>query len=198
MVIFDTNFLVLLLQDDAPGTTHPDTGEEIANVKERIEHLLESLHRSRTKVLIPTPVLAELFAGFGSSTDEIVQLLTDNYNFEFAPFSVAAAIETGMAFYSARQTGDKRSGSKRAWQRVKFDRQIVSIAKVNRASAVYSNDSQVRKWAEDLGMNAIAVWDLDKPPGAQTVLDLTENETVSANDEVDLSEELTDVEPEGA
>ena len=169
MVVFDTNFLVMLLQDDFPPVTHPDTKEKFKgeDVKRRIAHLICELQKKRSKILIPTPVLAEVFTRFGSQTDEIIQILGRDYGFQFAPFDTKAAIEAGMAFYSARQKGDKKAGSRRAWQRVKFDRQVVSIAKAHGASIVYSNDKQVRTWASELGMTALAVWDLDPPPPQQ-------------------------------
>lgn len=75
-----------------------------------------------------------------------------------------------MAFYTAKKQGNKKAGSRRPWQHIKFDRQIVSIAKVNNATAVYSNDKEVLKWSEQLGMQGIAVWDLADPPPAQTLM----------------------------
>lgn len=167
MVVFDTNFLVLLMQEDPPPVVHPETKAEVANVRERIEYLIERLHKTRTKIIIPTPVLAELLIRFADRTEEIVDVLRQTYRFEFAAFDTAAAIETGMVLFKHRRAGDKKGGSSESWTKVRFDRQIVSIAKSRNAVAVYSTDEQVRKYTEDLGMKAISVWDLDEPPTVQ-------------------------------
>ncbi|HPG68835.1 MAG TPA: hypothetical protein PLO37_18460 [Candidatus Hydrogenedentes bacterium] len=163
--------MLFLLREDLPPIHHPDTGEEIQDARRKIQHLVVQLQKSRTKILIPTPVLAEILAMFGGKADEIVRELSQNYHLEFAPFDTMSAIEAGMAFYSARQQGDKKGGSQRSWQRVKFDRQIVSIAKAHRATAVYSNDKEVLKWTEELGMKGIAAWDLDSPPPEQSAFE---------------------------
>lgn len=167
MVVFDTNFLVLLLQERFPPVIHPETREKVVDPKAKIGHLIGQLQAKRTKVLIPTPVLAEICTRFGSKVNEIVQILSQGYGFEFAPFDTRAAIEAGLAFHSAREQGDKKSGSAGSWQKVKFDRQIVAIAKVNNAAAVYSNDEDVRRWSEVLGIRGVAVWDLADPPPEQ-------------------------------
>lgn len=164
MVVFDTNFLIHLMQKDSPPVKHPDTKEFVTNVSGRIKYLIGKLHENNTKILIPTPVLAEVLTRFGNRAEELIRTLNNTYRFEFAPFDTTAAIEIGMTFYSSRQSGDKRGGSRRSWQRVKFDRQIVSIAKTRNATTVYSNDDQVRKYAEESGMKGVAIWELDEPP----------------------------------
>jgi hypothetical protein len=42
---------------------------------------------------------------------------------------------------AAVDAGDKRVGSDATWAKVKFDRQIVAIAQVRRATAIYSDDA---------------------------------------------------------
>lgn len=183
---------MLLIQENFPAVIHPETKEEVENVKRKIQQLIDELQKSRTKILIPTPVLAETFTRFGGKTDEVFQILHKDYGFQFGPFDIRAAIEAGMAFYSARQQGDKKSGSSRSWQKVKFDRQIVSIAKVNNATAVYSNDKQVRRWAEELGMRGIAVWDLESPPPSQAGFEF--DDSADENEPESETEGVIDVE----
>ena len=46
------------------------------------------------------------------------------------PFGTRAAVEAAAAHREAMLAGDKREGSSASWAKVKFDRQIVAIAKV--------------------------------------------------------------------
>jgi hypothetical protein len=70
--------------------------------------------------------------------------------------------------------GNKRGGSSATWAKVKYDRQIVAIAKVCGATTIYSDDEDV----EALGKTAkIAVTGLSAlplpPEKAQLSLQLT-------------------------
>jgi hypothetical protein len=65
---------------------------------------------------------------------------------------------------SALKAGDRRSGSTESMAKVKFDRQIVAIAKVNHAHAIFSDDENIRKFAIANGVNPIAIWELPLPP----------------------------------
>ena len=172
MVVFDANFLAFLLQEDHPPIEHPRTKEKMGDMKRRIQHLLVGLQETKTKILIPTPALTEILTIFADKTGEIIRELEQSYGFEIVPFDTKSAIEAGMFFYSARKQGDKRGGSQRAWQRVKFDRQIVSIAKAHGATGVYSTDGEVLEMARQLNMEGIDIWDLRDPPPEQEDLNL--------------------------
>lgn len=174
-VVFDANFLVYLLTPPV-NTSGADTDDykraELARSK--IAFLLDELGSKRAKILIPTPVLAELFTRLGSATTEVVKALQEEYRFEFADFDVRAAMETGLALGSYKKK--KTTMDHAPWQKVKYDRQIVSIAKVNNAEVVYSNDKQVRKWSEESGLLALSIEDLKDPPSCQMTLDFTDQE----------------------
>ncbi|MYN38285.1 hypothetical protein GTP55_02760 [Duganella sp. FT109W] len=56
---------------------------------------------------------------------------------------------------------------------IKFDHQIVAIAKCNRVTTIYSEDAGLRRFAERLGMKALSIEDLpENPASAQQKLDL--------------------------
>lgn len=69
-----------------------------------------------------------------------------------------------------RAAGDKRGGSEGSWTKVKFDRQIAAIAKVEDVTTTYSDDTELRKYAESAGMQAIETEQLPLPPAEQTTL----------------------------
>jgi hypothetical protein len=60
--------------------------------------------------------------------------------------------------------GDKRSGSDAPWQKVKFDRQIIAIARVQAATRLYADDRDLVTFARRLGMDVFSTWDLPAPP----------------------------------
>ena len=78
-------------------------------------------------------------------------------------FDERAAIE--LALMSETTQGEKkRKEQAGTWAKVKFDRQIVAIAKVNRVKAVYSTDGDVLALALREGLRGFACHDLPIPP----------------------------------
>jgi hypothetical protein len=93
-------------------------------------------------------VLSELLVCL--SPDKIGDLLTQlnaSIWFRVEAFDSAAAAELGIRTAKAIAQGDKREGAPAdtPWTKVKFDRQIVAIAIVNRASEIVSDDPHVRR-----------------------------------------------------
>jgi hypothetical protein len=62
----------------------------------------------------------------------------------------------------------KRGGSSATWAKVTLDRQIVAIAKVAGASTMYTEDKDMRKVAEAIGMKVRSVSDLPLPYQVKT------------------------------
>lgn len=187
IVVFDNNYFVYLLDENQTRYPVKDpSGNLVENVAEKIRILLDQLTKKKAKILVPTPVLAEIFAHFGDRTNEILACLSNDYGIQFADFNTLAAIETGMAL-QADARGKKKSDRREPWQKVKFDRQIVSIAKVNQAEAIYTCDHQVLKWAHASGMKAIPVWELPDLPPEQ--LELNEVPNGDKTDEADDDKE---------
>ena len=174
VIVFDTSFLSLLLVENHSPMTNQDTGDTVEDVGQRVQQLIINLQNSKTKILIPTPVLAEILTEFADKSGEIIQVMEKTYQFQFAPFDKLAAIELGYFFHQAINEGDKKSGSKDTWQKVKFDNQIVAIAKTNGAKTIYTNDKGIRISAQKHNIEVITVWDLDPPPPEQGMIDYPE------------------------
>jgi hypothetical protein len=84
--------------------------------------------------------------------------------FRIMPFDSLAAIEAAAMTRTAIDAGDKRGGSEATWAKVKFDRQIVAIAKITQATAIYSDDADVRAIAAAEGIPVIGLAELPLPP----------------------------------
>jgi monoamine oxidase len=166
MVVFDATILLLVLRPNS-GQPLDSTGQPVTQVQERIAHLVRSLERSRTRIAIPTPALSEVLVRAGSAGPQIVETLSRSTVFKIMPFDSLAAIEAAVMTRAAIDAGDKRGGSGATWAKIKFDRQIVAIAKVVRATAIYSDDADVRTIALAEDMPVIGLAELPVPTETQ-------------------------------
>jgi hypothetical protein len=88
----------------------------------------------------------------------------------------------------AMRRGQKRGPTPDAtWAKVKFDRQVVAIARVVGATAIYSQDPQVKLHAQEIGISVLSLDDLPDPPAPpQIELELSPPEP-QETDEEDLA-----------
>lgn len=64
----------------------------------------------------------------------------------------------------ALDSGSKRGGHDGTWAKIKYDRQIVAIAKVAGASVIYSDDKEIFKLGQKVGLTVLRIADLPLPP----------------------------------
>ena len=163
MVAFDATILLPLLSPNVPAPNDPSTGKQVESYKERIDFLVQELEKNRTKIIVPTPALSEILVHADKAGPEYLNRIKQSSAFKIEPFDDRAAVEVALMTREALRLGDKRSGVKDTWAKVKFDRQIVAIAKVNGASVIYSDDDGVRAFAKLAGMTAISISELPLP-----------------------------------
>lgn len=123
-------------------------------------------------VMIPAPVLTEVLCLARSAQARLVQALQRD-PFMVVPFDTRAAIECAdlLAFHFGQKS--KQKGVPGARAKIKFDRQIVAIARANGASEVFSDDDDVRKEAVRVGLKVTRSFDLPRDPAtAQGRIDL--------------------------
>lgn len=87
------------------------------------------------------------------------------YNvFRIEAFDARAAIEVAAMTRDTLNRGRKRGQSTATWAKVKYDRQIVAIAKVCGATTIYSDDRDVRALAKTVKIEVVGLADLPLPP----------------------------------
>jgi predicted nucleic acid-binding protein len=174
MVVIDATNLLLFIRPETPVPPAPD-GRPIEKPKERIEYLIQRLDKAKTKVIVPTPALSEALVRAGAAaSQQIIERLQKYAVFSIEPFDTRAAIEVAAMTRKALDSGKKRGESSATWAKVKYDRQIVAIARVCGATAIYSDDGDIKVLAKDAKISVIALCDLPLPPEkAQLDLELT-------------------------
>lgn len=167
MVVFDSAFLLLVLDPRAKAPTDPATGQPIARAAERVEYLIKTLNGDKEKIIIPTPVLSEVLVHAGCATDRYLDVLNNQVTFRIAHFDQKAAIEAAIAMRDALDRGGHRvdaANPDATKTKIKFDRQIVAIAKAEGAHTIYSDDEDVFNYGQRAGLKVIRTGDLDLPP----------------------------------
>ncbi len=166
MVSMGAGFLGLLLHPAAKPPNDPATKRPLIRAKDRIEKLVDDLHASNERVVIPTPALCEFLVLAGNDGQQYLSELANQPSFYIRPFDQMAAVELAAMELLARAKGGKRLPTDLAtpWQKVKFDRQIVAISKVHQAHTIYSDDGDVKMIAETVGIKVIPCWELQLPP----------------------------------
>ena len=66
--------------------------------------------------------------------------------------------------YDAISAGDLRAGTNTTRAKLKFDRQIIAIAKTQSQTTIYSDDEDIAKLAEALDVDVIPIHALPLPP----------------------------------
>jgi len=163
-VIFDTNILVQALTGTKDGVslTDPCTGEIISDPHKRAEALVDHINSLGGSVLIPTPVLAEFLIGIDKHQQQAyINLIKSQSCFEIVAFDEIAAIE--CAQMPSMKELKQMMGSDSA-NKVKFDRQILSIAKSTGVKEVWTHDKGVYNRCQSLGITAKSLGDITPLP----------------------------------
>ncbi|MGO2458846.1 MAG: type II toxin-antitoxin system VapC family toxin [Ewingella sp.] len=163
-VIFDTNVLVQALTGTKDGVslTDPSTGAVISDPHKRAEALIDHVDRLGGSVLIPTPVLAEFLVGIDKNQHQTyINLIKSQSCFEIVSFDEIAAIECAQ-MPSLKELKLMMNTDTAA--KVKFDRQIISIAKSTGVKEVWTHDKGVFNRCLSLGITAKSLADIAPIP----------------------------------
>lgn len=165
MVVFDATILLAFLQSDCPPPRHPETNEPIDRFRERIDYLIQRLDKDKEKIIIPTPALSEILVRADLAGPEYLDRINSASVFRPAPFDERGAVEVAaMTRNALASEGGKFDGLNGTYAKIKYDRQIVAIAKVEGAKTVYSDDKNIYKFAGRYGITVIRIADLPLPP----------------------------------
>jgi len=163
MVVMDATTLILLFHPTAGAPLDKATGKPVEKCQERIEFLIENLSKAGIKVIVPTPALSEVLVKAGAGKARILDALTNSHAFKIQSFDEVAAVEVAMLTDADLQSG-KPLSDKETWAKVKYDRQIIAIAKVAGVKTIYTDDEGLAKRAAANGVTAVTIAELQLRP----------------------------------
>jgi predicted nucleic acid-binding protein len=132
--------------------------------KAKLDCLVETLQKQRSKILIPTPALTELMIRAGKARDEYQRILSSRSVFKIENFDSLAAMECALLLDEALAAKEKRNIGK---VKFKFDWQIVAIAASRNAQAIYSDDEDISRYAKRVNIPVYKTDDLPLPDSAR-------------------------------
>jgi len=164
MVLFDTTVFSLYLD--------PSAKSPVNRAADRVTKLIHDVASRRDVIVIPTPVLSEVLA---VSDHDKIQSILDRLDrvacFRFADFGRRAAVENAMIEKLSKTKLKHAKASLGNRQKLKVDRQIVAIAKVEGVNLIYSDDRDVQQIGMMFDVQVKGLADVDSP-AIQTKLDL--------------------------
>ena len=139
--------------------------------------MIDRLSKDQVRILIPAPALCEFLCVAGRDASSYLDIIDGTSRFQIVPFDTAAAVEAAQLLLLGKRAGDKRRGRRDTpWQKVKFDHQIVAIARTQQASEIYSNDDDIVAFGALSGVEVITVGELPPAPPSQPALPLGADE----------------------
>lgn len=159
IVAFDNTILTLVFNPNAKPCNDPKTNKPVDHIKQRVDSLIDHHSSAGDTILLPTPALSETYSCVDNPS-KLAQAISEYHCFRPAPFDNRSALELAEIIQSALQSCDKRSGSNEPYQKIKFDRQIVVIAKAHNAEILYTDDNAQTTFAKDIGMKVVHSWEL--------------------------------------
>jgi predicted nucleic acid-binding protein len=160
-VAIDSTVLVFLFDGSASAPIDPATQQPVPNGKARLENLIAELEKRNERLIVPVPALAEVLVRAKGAAPDWLAIIAKSSVIRVADFDIFAAIEFAemqrLSLATRTADDDKR--------KMKFDDQIVAIAKVVQASVIYSDDKGIKK-RETPEMRVVGIAELSLPPEA--------------------------------
>jgi len=196
VVVFDaTTMLLIMFPNRVSPPIDKKTSLPVTFIPQRINGLINRMKKDKTKIVIPSPAFGEILVRAGDDTQSFIDIINKDSVFRVEPFCAMAAVEVALIARQDRK-GDRSSGvdeNTLTYAKLKYDRQIVAIAKVHRAKALYTDDGHIIELCQKLNIEAMGVGDLEIPKDErQEKLFLTDKNLDNISHEEGIQEEATD------
>lgn len=160
-ICIDSNCFSKLI-DDATGDIFDDKNSIIKFPRERLEHFIST---NRAEIVLPTPVLTELLWVSSIEKNYLMEYLANNAAFILAPYDQRASIiHADVELPNIRNKNKVAGRSDVTANRLKFDRQILSIAKRYSVDYMVTTDSGMVKDAIRYDVITKCISTMEFPP----------------------------------
>jgi predicted nucleic acid-binding protein len=199
VIIFDSTYLVVFLNPNPPAAKDRND-KPVEKFKERVEYLAAKFDVSNEPIGIPAPAMAEVLVRAGKGRSKLVSILSDRWRFQIIPFDSRAAIQAAELIAQIKTSGERWE----TWAKLKFDIQIVSIAKAENATVIYADDRDIENYAKRLKIPVVRICDLPLPPppvetgtvegvvGSQGLLNLAPSNTTAEPAEAEVKHDAAE------
>ncbi|PBI78646.1 twitching motility protein PilT [Rahnella victoriana] len=173
-IIFDTNILIQAMNGMKDGCklTNPEDGVEIPDPSRRVEALIDMIENRGGNIIIPTPVLAEYLVGINKNDQQThLSLIQRKSCFEIANFDEIAALECAQMPSIQELKSMMKSDTA---NKVKFDRQIISIAKSLNVDEIWTHDIGVFRRCKEMEIVVKSLADIEPVP-IQVLIDINQD-----------------------
>lgn len=157
IVTVDSTVLLHLIEPNLSVPPNQD-GTVPDRCQERLDHLIDQLSKQGGRMIVPSPVLAEVLTKAGTAGPDWLATLKGRRSVRVADFDERAAIECAALAMSRAARRNKTPRPK-----AKFDEQIVAIAVVASTELILSDDSDIRSLAPST-IEVKGIGDLPLPP----------------------------------
>lgn len=183
-IALDATTLSILLNPLARLPLDPATNAPMELGRQRIIGFIARIEKERRRFVIPTPVVAELLTAIGPTSADYIRIVNRKAVFEVRSFDEVAAMELAFLNRDVFADLDTKNGLE-PWQKMKFDRQIIAIAKVAGCEKIMTEDTGLANRARLCEIEPISIANLPIPDSAkQGELNLEDHEEIpSVNDE---------------
>lgn len=170
MAVLDATTLLHFLEPDARAAMDPASGEPIPDAKARIEGLVAKLQKAKETILVPTPALSEVLVHADEAGPRYLHILHHTARLRIVPFGERAAVELAAMTRAALEKGDLRAGTSATRAKLKFDRQIIAIARVEGETTIYSDDGDMKSLVAGTEIAVVQTSELPLADSAQRQL----------------------------
>jgi len=129
MIAMDAGVLSLMIYGQSAVPKDFKTGLDIEHARERIDALIKKLDGEAESIVIATPALSEALVVVAPDIQRHVTAIESQSCFKIRAFDKRAAIEIALRVKRSKEAGDKKEGVGAAWDKIKYDHQIVAVAK---------------------------------------------------------------------
>jgi hypothetical protein len=166
-----------ILFDDRARVPRDSKGKPvIEQAQARIDFLVQTITERKDKIVLPAPALTEFMLLAADRYRDYLTIIKRKAVFEIAGFDDPEAIEL-VEHWTKFGDGKKlKARTAETWAKLKYDRQIAAIAVTRRVEIIYSTDSDLAKYAEQLKIKYYGLADLPAPPSEQKLLPFGETQ----------------------